>query len=355
MKLNKKALAGAGLGAVVLVGGTFAYYNQTLSIDNPLKSSKYGTELVEEFTPSEELKPGATIKKEVGVTNTGDYPVLVRIRMDEKWSRLNAQGTLDTFGVHGSGDIDFNFTGLTATQVPTEAGGTDGDTNGLTFVGEDKDGTVVRKDLIEGVDGKWLKGSDGYWYYRSILQKDGTTGNLLKSLTFATNMDMGLYNVKDYYYAGKTGLVKENIGTDAVGYESTAWIPYEITKENEVVTKIESAVFSLDSTDADNDGFADGDKNKDGIIDAIDMAIVLGVDPTSKDESVPKSLYRKNVSTLDDQKKGYADANYTLTVKTQVVQATEDAVTEAFKDKTTNEVPADVQALINSLKSGFTK
>ena len=40
-KLNKKAAAGIGLGALALVGGTFAYYSQTASLDNPLSTGRY--------------------------------------------------------------------------------------------------------------------------------------------------------------------------------------------------------------------------------------------------------------------------------------------------------------------------
>ena len=86
-KLNKKAAAGIGLGALALVGGTFAYYSQTASLDNPLSTGRYTTQLVEDYTPpTEDLKPGAKWDKNVGAENTGDYPVLVRISMKESWS-----------------------------------------------------------------------------------------------------------------------------------------------------------------------------------------------------------------------------------------------------------------------------
>ena len=49
-KLNKKAAAGIGLGALALVGGTFAYYSQTASLDNPLRTGRYTTQLVEDYT-----------------------------------------------------------------------------------------------------------------------------------------------------------------------------------------------------------------------------------------------------------------------------------------------------------------
>ena len=33
MKLNKRIIAGIGLGALALIGGTFAYYNEEVSLD----------------------------------------------------------------------------------------------------------------------------------------------------------------------------------------------------------------------------------------------------------------------------------------------------------------------------------
>ena len=96
-KLNKKAAAGIGLGALALVGGTFAYYSQTASLDNPLSTGRYTTQLVEDYTPpTEDLKPGAKWDKNVGAENTGDYPVLVRISMKESWSYKGAADSYKT-------------------------------------------------------------------------------------------------------------------------------------------------------------------------------------------------------------------------------------------------------------------
>ena len=182
-KWNKKALALLGLGAATLVGGTFAYYNQTVSLDNPLGTGKYENELVEDYTPpTEDVKPGATIAKKVGAKNTGDYPVMVRIRMDEKWTRvvLDADGkpTNQTTPVeslsqtNGSNNLPiFNIADTAynegndqqklwqATQPGDET-----ESNGLTA----NDNTVVRKNL--GDSTKWIyNAADGYWYYYKIL------------------------------------------------------------------------------------------------------------------------------------------------------------------------------------------
>ena len=65
------------------------------------------------------------------------------------------------------------------------------------------------------------------------------------------------------------------------------------------------------------------DTNEDGFIDAIDMASVLELGENDK-------LFRKNESLLDEKAKGYADANYTLTITSEFVQATPGALAEVF-------------------------
>ena len=90
MKMNKKAAALGGLAALVAVGGTWAYFNQTAAITNPFHTEGgYETSVIEHFNPSdgEDWKPGVTVNKEVIASNTGDADVLVRVTMDEVWRR----------------------------------------------------------------------------------------------------------------------------------------------------------------------------------------------------------------------------------------------------------------------------
>ncbi len=351
-KWNKKALALLGLGAATLVGGTFAYYNQTVSLDNPLGTGKYENELVEDYTPpTEDVKPGATIAKKVGAKNTGDYPVMVRIRMDEKWTRvvLDADGkpTNQTTPVeslsqtNGSNNLPiFNIADTAynegndqqklwqATQPGDET-----ESNGLTA----NDNTVVRKNL--GDSTKWIyNAADGYWYYYKILGKGETTdSNLLESISIASNIDLGHYTQKDYYYVG-TG-EKEAV-------PDNAWTEYKVTRTKGTdgktwVTDIE--LYNDDKTSTTSVG----DKNGDGEVNAIDLAIALNV-------PADKKLFRKNESILDENAKGYADANYTLMVTSQFVQATPDALKTAWtKDAEGNTValPAEIQAVIDSINA----
>ena len=283
-KLNKKAAAGIGLGALALVGGTFAYYSQTASLDNPLSTGRYTTQLVEDYTPpTEDLKPGAKWDKNVGAENTGDYPVLVRISMKESWSY---KGAADSYKTISSASDLFNN--------GTYAGGIfdaaqDNDTDGLT---PESDGTVVHKNIL--TDAGWSDGGDGYWYWNGVLEKKGSdksgTTHLLEGLTMATDIDLGHYETKEYYAVAATQPDLHN--TDA-------WTLIDWTKVN--------------------------DENDDGLTDIRDLAAVINI-PEGE------SLFRKSESNLDSDRKGYGDSNYTLTVTSEFVQATKDAVTDSWQD-----------------------
>ena len=298
-KMSKKATALAGLGVLAVVGGTFAYYNQTVSLENPLTTGHYDNELIEDYTPpTDDLKPGATIDKVVGAKNTGDYPVMVRIKMDEVWQnksgklieRHSSEG-LDAFAAETDANGEF-----IAQQIDDK----DGDVS--NSVGEDN--SVVRKNLTSSSN--WTYNvNDGYWYYNDVLYSGEETGNLLDSITLASNIDLGLYTQKNWYFIGDASTDKENI---------SGWIEYDMTDYS--------------------------DRNGDNLVDAIDMAISLGITDEQK-------LFRKNESLLDEDHTGYADANYTLTVTSQFVQATKAALTEEFGP--IDNLPDKIKNTINNI------
>ncbi|MCI9105139.1 MAG: hypothetical protein HFG57_04135 [Lachnospiraceae bacterium] len=343
-KWNKKALAGVGLGALALVGGTFAYYNQTVSLDNPLGTGKYENELVEDYTPpTEDVKPGATIDKKVGAKNTGDYPVMVRIRMDEKWTKgINPdengvpQGTEDIITQTSNELTKFNIddtkfkTGNNGQKLwlATQQDGDDADSDGVT-VG---DYTVVRKNL--GDKNKWIYNSaDGFWYYYKVLGKEDATENLLESISIASNIDLGHYIQEDYYYVGDENTEKESI-------LDSDWIKYKVTREKGTDGKEKVTAVALYEADGKTTT-AVGDQNKDGEINAIDLALWL---KNQGEMTEGKKLFRRNESLLDENATGYADANYTLVVTSQFVQATPDALREAWPN-----MPQEIEKVVDAI------
>ena len=305
-KMSKKATALAGLGVLAVVGGTFAYYNQTVSLENPLTTGKYENELIEDYTPpTEELKPGATLDKVVVAKNTGDYPVMVRIRMDEVWRRKGDNNVPEDFISHGSTEED----GFAAIEIGTKDGyGNEFDADQV----DDDDGlvngdkSVVRKNLAAGFAEDWTyNANDGYWYYNKILAPGQTADNFLESITLASDIDLGHYIEQNWYFIGDASTDKENI---------SGWIEYDMTDYS--------------------------DRNGDNLVDAIDMAISLGITDEQK-------LFRKNESLLDSTHPGYSDANYTLTVTSEFVQATPGALNEAFGDF--EKLPANIKDTIEKI------
>ena len=61
---NKKMAAGiVGLAIVALVGGSLAYFNQTMTATNNFSTKQYGSTLTEDFIPEKDWEPGTPIMR----------------------------------------------------------------------------------------------------------------------------------------------------------------------------------------------------------------------------------------------------------------------------------------------------
>ena len=237
MRKNKKIAGVAGLAAIMVIGGTFAYFNQTMTVTNPFDTGKYDTNVTEDFKPEDgdNWEPGAEVNKDVTVKNTGDYDVLVRVKLTEKWVNKTTRDT-----------VAENTTGLKGNASQVDA--TDGLTTG--------DYSVVEKTLNAT---NWVyNDADGYWYYKTKLLEDA---------------DMGSYTVTNYYTTAETKPEENAIDGDD---PATQWVVYT------------------------------GNVPKDA---KHSMAV------TKQDPNAP----------------GYGNADYTLTITAQTVQATDAAMKDAFK------------------------
>lgn len=245
MKKNKKIAGVAGLAAVMLIGGTFAYFNQTMTVTNPFDTGKYDSTVVEDFKPTDgdNWEPGAEVNKDVTVKNTGDYDVLVRVRFDEKWvNKTNSTWTKENTGMD---------------DATKQEDATDGQVA--------LDGSVVAKTLNK-TDWVYNK-DDGYWYYNKNLAARTDTGKFLDSVKLLEDADMGKYTVTNYYTEAETAPEKTEIGSDP----ATQWVAY------------------------------------------------TGNVPDNAKHSMA-------VTTQDPTAPGYSNADYTLTITAQTVQATNAAM-----------------------------
>lgn len=264
---NKKVLAVLGLAVVVAAGGTLAYFNQTMVAENEFDTGKYGNVLTETFNPKDgdKWEPGVEVNKDVEVTNTGDQPIVVRVKFDEAWSRDG-----ENFKEIGAATIAIeDQTSQKITNV-WQANPTDGSTNA--------DDTVVQK--IFANEDKWKLGTDGYYYYVDVLEGDSSTGTFLDSVKLAEDTDMGK-EVKVYSYSAVI---------DKESFDGT--VPVDCIME-------------------------------DGSVDLEKLSNQLGL--KEGDE-----LTTNYVVTVDEDAKGYSEANYTLTITAETVQATTAAVEDMF-------------------------
>ena len=213
--MTKKKVISFALGLVLLVAvaGTWAYYNAEVSLDNELQTSQYGSELEEKFTPPGTWEPSQVVDKEVGVKNTGDYDLFVRVRMSETWTFKDGTTT------HTIASTDPGF--LTATAL-SAVGQLDPNDGLFSVAGPPVayDQSVVYKQLA--ASGWTFNPADGYWYYNTKLAPGATTSNLLSSITLAGDTDMGLYTETKYYTTASVKPAPTAIGSDP----TSEWVVY---------------------------------------------------------------------------------------------------------------------------------
>ena len=171
--MSKKKIIGlciAGVLAVGSIGGSLAWFTSSDSVTNPFTTASTdnpsdpnsGIKINEKFDKNEadNTLPGDNVTKQVNVSNTATYDQLIRVKIKKVWK--DAKGTEKTN--LDKENIILNFEkNLTDSNNPEE--------------------------------GKWIKGSDGYYYYNGIVNPKGQTANLLESVTLSkdtTNEFKGL-------------------------------------------------------------------------------------------------------------------------------------------------------------------
>ena len=123
------------------IGGTLAYFTSTIDINNVFQSGTYKSITTEEFISPNDWKPGDVTPKTIVTKNEGDFPVRVRIKLEQKW--------YDSAG----------------SELP------------LVVDGE----LAAIVDLDNRDD--WIY-EDEYYYYKYDLMPGETTSSFIKSVTF---------------------------------------------------------------------------------------------------------------------------------------------------------------------------
>ncbi|EOU1703151.1 hypothetical protein MNZ20_001527 [Clostridium perfringens] len=164
--MSKKKIIGlciAGVLAVGSIGGSLAWFTSSDSITNPFSTASTdnpsnpnsGIKINEKFNKEEadNTLPGDKVTKQVNVSNKATYDQLIRVKIKKVWKDAKGEKKPDL----DTKNINLNFEkNLTDSNKPEE--------------------------------GKWIEGSDGYYYYNGIVNPDGQTANLLESVTLSKDI-----------------------------------------------------------------------------------------------------------------------------------------------------------------------
>lgn len=203
MRRKTKVWLATGLLALTVLGCTWAYFTSTSHIDNRLSTKAYGNTITEKFTPRDDWQPGQQVEKVFAVKNTGDSTLVVRVKMDESWTR----GSTNLKTLSSVTDKEEIFT----VNQPSAVDGS-----------VDNDDTVVAKEL-DSTD--WVF-DNGYWYYKSLLTAGNETPALLNSITLDKDADMGKYTVTSYYHEGTAAPTFEPGDADDKGTATGGWAKF---------------------------------------------------------------------------------------------------------------------------------
>ena len=196
-RLKRKAplLGIAVLLLVAFVGGTFAYFSQTSTAENYLTALKYDSTITEAFTPPADgaFAPGVQINKKVGVTNTGDVPMFVRITYDEYWTAFNGEPS-------------------TYPAVNLLAEYADKDSSNLY------DNDITRSYVQKYTSSSdWMFNDvDGYYYYDTIVIPDGSTTPFIDYIMLNNSLNTSTTTYTINYFNGTsivamTGVLPANL------------------------------------------------------------------------------------------------------------------------------------------------
>lgn len=297
---HKKILAVLGLAAVVAAGGALAYYSSDTKAANEFDTAGYSSTVIETFNPKdgEGWEPGKPVDKDVTVKNTGKSPIVARAKFSEEWTKKEGGSIISKIEHDEEGEITEDGKTTTYNKITTvrqgdgsEAAKSDGLTAG--------DWTVVEK---LGINPKWVIGEDGWYYYIDVLgtqEGERESEKFLDSVRLSEDVDMG---------KSKTSYL----------------MSYEKKASGE----------KLDNVDLANSDYSDYIKGKNTPsekVDLLGLSAALGLQPED-------DLQINCVNTTQEGAAGYSDADYTLTITVEMVQATKAAAQQEFG----NQIPEKV-------------
>ncbi|MDY3208680.1 SipW-dependent-type signal peptide-containing protein [Clostridium baratii] len=182
--MGKKKIIGLCLAVglmVGVVGGSLAWFTDTDSVKNSFTTQGNGENQsngikIEEVFDAElagKVLPGTEVNKDAKVVNTATYKQIIRVKFEPKWTNTNGK------------ELDINFIELKYQNTTTS-----------------------------NEANKWIKGTDGYFYYNGVVEAGGATEYLLDSVTLSSQANNDYKDAKYDVIVHAEGIQASN---DAVG------------------------------------------------------------------------------------------------------------------------------------------
>lgn len=248
--MKKKAALGlAGIAAVAVIGGTWAYWSQDLTATNEFETGKYDSDLKEQFTPPAvgEWVPGESVDKKVWVTNSGDVDMAVGVVLSQEWTSESGSAPSLLFPTGESEEYAAQI-GWSESVVALR---------GAEQAGKEV-GIETTVDSLSDAEGKWVlvgtaeNGDEGYdklyFIYNGILEANDwvkkETPLLVENVTLNSKIEAGVlsktYEIKD----GKATL--SNAVSNEYTYEDAN---YTMTINAKTVQATEEAISEIFTSD----------------------------------------------------------------------------------------------------------
>lgn len=186
-KRNRKTIAVImGLCLVLMIGGVYAYFSESSSMNNPFTTPNPSVEIVENFNPADQWLPGEEKRKEVTFNNSGNVESLMRFKV-EVWMTDPEGKEVES--------IPENF-------------------YTLNWSNNFNNSPDWNKDFSED--------ALGYYYYNKVLQPGETTGMTLKSVEFTPDISNDSHGTDYSNYTLHVKVIGESIQTNA-GAAADEW------------------------------------------------------------------------------------------------------------------------------------
>ena len=180
----------AAAAALLIIGASLAYYFASADVGNKFETAEARVYMTEKFDPADKWVPGEEKQKEVRFGNDGGMDAVIRVRFDRTLklsdgTEVTDQDILDSF--------ELNF--------------------------------------ADGFADSWVKGDDGWYYSRKVLQKGERTDLTLKSVTVSSLVSNDVHGVKTDYSSAvfsvdvKGELIQASVAKDAAEAQGWGMIP----------------------------------------------------------------------------------------------------------------------------------